>query len=158
MDRIDKQILNILQLNGRITNKAIAERIGLSTPAVLERIKKLENNGFIKGYKAILDPEKLGKKITAIMAITIDRKNMESLDKIRDAIISCKEIRSYYFTTGKYDFILNVSIDSITALEEFLMKRISFIIPSIRNVETFIVLSTEEDMGFDLPVEEAKQL
>ncbi|HHH85079.1 MAG TPA: Lrp/AsnC family transcriptional regulator [Candidatus Mcinerneyibacteriales bacterium] len=154
MDRIDRQILNILQLNGRITNKAIAERIGLSTPAVLERIKKLENNGFIKGYKAILDPEKLGKKITAIMAITIDRKNMESLDKIRDAIISCKEIRSYYFTTGKYDFILNVSMDSITALEEFLMKRISFIIPSIRNVETFIVLSTEEDMGYDIPVEE----
>ncbi len=156
MDRTDRQILNILQLNGRITNKAIAERIGLSTPAVLERIKKLENNGFIKGYKAILDPEKLGKKITAIMAITIDRKNMESLDKIRDAIISCKEIRSYYFTTGKYDFILNVSIDSITTLEEFLMKRISFIIPSIRNVETFIVLSTEEDMGFDLPVDEGK--
>ncbi|HOO60036.1 MAG TPA: Lrp/AsnC family transcriptional regulator [Candidatus Mcinerneyibacteriales bacterium] len=154
MDRIDRQILNILQLNGRITNKAIAERIGLSTPAVLERIKKLENNGFIKGYKAILDPEKLGKKITAIMAITIDRKNMESLDKIRDAIISCKEIRSYYFTTGKYDFILNVSMDSITALEEFLMKRISFIIPSIRNVETFIVLSTEEDMGYDISVEE----
>jgi Lrp/AsnC family leucine-responsive transcriptional regulator len=154
MDRIDKQILNILQLNGRITNKAIAERIGLSTPAVLERIKKLENNGFIKGYKAILDPEKLGKQITAIMAITIDRKNMESLDKIRDAIITCKEIRSYYFTTGKYDFILNVSMDSITALEEFLMKRISFIIPSIRNVETFIVLSTEEDMGYDIPVEE----
>lgn len=154
MDRIDRQILNILQLNGRITNKAIAERIGLSTPAVLERIKKLENNGFIKGYKAILDPEKLGKKITAIMAITIDRKNMESLDKIRDAIISCKEIRSYYFTTGKYDFILNVSMNSITALEEFLMKRISFIIPSIRNVETFIVLSTEEDMGYDISVEE----
>ncbi|HDS02629.1 MAG TPA: Lrp/AsnC family transcriptional regulator [Firmicutes bacterium] len=154
MDRIDKQILNILQLNGRITNKAIAERIGLSTPAVLERIKKLENNGFIKGYKAILDPEKLGKQITAIMAITVDRKNMESLDKIRDAIITCKEIRSYYFTTGKYDFILNVSMDSITALEEFLMKRISFIIPSIRNVETFIVLSTEEDMGYDIPVEE----
>jgi len=79
---------------------------------------------------------------------------MESLDKIRDAIITCKEIRSYYFTTGKYDFILNVSMDSITALEEFLMKRISFIIPSIRNVETFIVLSTEEDMGYDIPVEE----
>ena len=152
MDNIDKQILNILQLNGRVTNKSIADSIGLSTPAVLERIRKLEKNGTIKGYKAIIDPDKIDKHITAILAITIDRGKEFQVDNVKEAIKRCNDIKSFYFTTGKYDFFIVVALENIKALEEFIMKRISTIIPSVKNVETFIVLSSDEDLGYNIPL------
>ncbi len=152
MDKIDKQILNILQSDGRITTKAIAERVGLSTPAALERVRKLENGGVIKGYKAILDNNSIGKKIMAILAITNTSRTAESIENVKSALLNLREVKSYYFTTGRFDFIAVVAVDDIKSLEELIVKKLSTI-PYIGNVETFIVLSAEEDLGVHIPVE-----
>ncbi|HMA68487.1 MAG TPA: Lrp/AsnC family transcriptional regulator [Candidatus Mcinerneyibacterium sp.] len=150
MDKIDKKILRILQHEGRITSKAISERVGLSNPAVLERIRKMESVGIIEGYKAIINHKKIGKSGKAILSITFDRKYVDTLEEIKESIINCGFVESYYFTTGKYDFILSVSFEDIEDLEDILMRRLPVVIPFIKNIETFVVLSGEENLGYDI--------
>lgn len=153
MDEKDRKILNILQNDGRATSKSISNKIGLSTPAVLERIKKLENKGVIAGYKAILDHKKIGKSGKAILAITLDRNGVNSLEDIKSSLGRCEFIESYFFTTGKYDFFIIVDFRSIDELEQILMKELNVIIPSIKNIETFVVLSGEENLGYDIDID-----
>src|SRR5215213_5632231 len=107
IDSIDERILAELQANGRLTMKALAERVGLSSPAMIERVRRLEDRGVIAGYRAIVAPSALGRPITALIAADLDRSDYDkflSRVKADPAVIECHR------TTGDATFLVKVHV------------------------------------------------
>jgi Lrp/AsnC family leucine-responsive transcriptional regulator len=117
IDTIDERILAELQANGRLTMKALAERVGLSSPAMIERVRRLEDRGVIAGYRAIVAPEALGRPVTALVTVTIDRVNYEGfLDAVREnpGVVECHRV------AGAATYVLKVHVADMAALEELI--------------------------------------
>jgi Lrp/AsnC family leucine-responsive transcriptional regulator len=114
IDTLDEQILAELQNNGRLTMKALAERVGLSSPAMIERVRRLEERGVLAGYRAIVDPAAIGRPLTALIAISVDWQHQEGLlHRLRSepAVASC------YRTTGDHPYVAQVHVSSTDELE-----------------------------------------
>jgi Lrp/AsnC family transcriptional regulator, leucine-responsive regulatory protein len=115
IDSIDERILAELQANGRLTMKALAERVGLSSPAMIERVRRLEDRGVIAGYRAIVAPNALGRPISALIAAEVNRPDFDGfLERVQNdpAIAECHR------TTGEATFLLRVNVADTAALEE----------------------------------------
>ncbi|HHW48358.1 MAG TPA: Lrp/AsnC family transcriptional regulator [Clostridiaceae bacterium] len=134
MDSIDYQIIKILQDNGRIPVKKLAEIVSLTPPAVAERIRKLEDSGVIIGYKAIVDYKKLGKSIKAIIIVTMTpdkRKEFIEFARENDCILECHHV------TGGFSMSIKAVFRDMTELEALVGK-----IQQYGNTQTLIVLSS----------------
>ena len=134
LDEVDKKILNRLRQNGRISLKELSSEVFLTMPAVSARIEKLEREGYIKGYHAEVDMEKLGYGIKAFILITVkpeDNKKFYEFVRGERCILECNHI------TGNYSMILKAVFSSTTLLDEFLGRLQSF-----GKTETHVVFST----------------
>jgi len=138
MDNVDRQILEILQRNGRLSNISLAEEIGLSPPSVLRRVKKLEEKKIIKEYVALVDREKIGKNLLVFISISIKTQSEEQRFALK--IQEYPEVLECFHVTGETDYLLKVAVRHISELEDFIMKRISQI-PGVDKVVTRVVLS-----------------
>lgn len=138
MDNVDRQILEILQRNGRLSNISLAEEIGLSPPSVLRRVKKLEEKKIIKEYVALVDREKIGKNLLVFINISIKTQSEEQ--RFASKIQEYPEVLECFHVTGETDYLLKVAVRHISELEDFIMKRISQI-PGVDKVVTRVVLS-----------------
>ncbi|HCY86263.1 MAG TPA: Lrp/AsnC family transcriptional regulator [Desulfobacteraceae bacterium] len=144
LDRIDKKILNTLQENGKITNSKLSQIVGISAPATLERVKRLEQSGVISHFTAVVDPERIGFSIMAIVSISLSLSKLSSLDKIKERFAKLEEVIECYQIAGANDFILKVFAKDIKAYGEFMNRKLtqiegiqsiqsSFIIDNIKN-------------------------
>ena len=143
MDSTDIKILEILQQNGRISMKELGKLVSLSPPAVSERVKRLEDNGVIKGYIAVVDPRKLGKRVFAIINVAMKVSNHKAFLKLagdENAIVECHHL------TGEHCLIITVLVDATSALQT-LMDRIQ----QIGTTKTTIILSTPLEFKPILP-------
>lgn len=134
LDSTDWKLLEALQQDGRISYRELGQKIGLSTPAVSERVRKLEDSGVITGYGAKLDLAKLDRGITAFVSVNTRPESNEPLQKF---VKKTAEVLEAHYITGQASFILKISLGSIAALEDFI-KRLSHFGPT----QTSIVLST----------------
>lgn len=141
LDQTDKQILNLLQENARITNVELASKVGISPPAMLERVKRLEKNGLINKYVAVINPDKIGKNIIAIISVWLSAHQLSSIDSFTKQINKFEEVLECYHIAGEEDFILKVMVNSIKDVESFLLKKLTKI-PGVSKVNTKFVLST----------------
>ncbi|MDL2329455.1 Lrp/AsnC family transcriptional regulator [Desulfosarcina sp. OttesenSCG-928-A07] len=141
IDETDKKILEMLQSNGRITNAKLAATIGISPPAMLERVRRLESAGIIHNYTAILDREKLGLEVMAIVSVSLTAHEVESIDRFREKLLALDEVLECHMVSGEDDFILTVVLDSIKSYSDFAMKKLA-VIPGIHNFKSAFVLST----------------
>lgn len=143
MDVTDYKIIEILLEDGRIPMKELAQKVALSAPAVAERVKRLEEEKIIAGYKAVIDYEKLGKKINVLINVDMNvqraEKFMEFI-KTEDSIIECHHV------TGPYCKILKAKFEDIASLEKLIGK-----IQMFGNTETFIILSSVEKEHISRP-------
>jgi Lrp/AsnC family leucine-responsive transcriptional regulator len=147
IDQIDLKILSILQNQGRSRLADIAEEVELSAPAVLERVKKLEVNGVIKGYQALLDGKKVGKDITAFIGVSIG--NQRDIDKFAMQMLRNPDVLECHHITGDESFILKVKSANTTSLEKLLGEIRS--VEGVTRTVTRVVLSTaKESQMFDL--------
>lgn len=149
LDKIDKLILSILQEDCKITNVTLAGAINLSTPSTLERVRKLENNGFIKGYKARLNVSKLGFVINVLIRIKIKDTANNNLSKLIDYIKSLHDITDAYQTSGNADFIIKGAFNSIDSYKCFLINKI-YCIDFIELVSTDIIIDNLLDRGIKI--------
>src|SRR5918995_834053 len=95
IDTLDEQILSELQHNGRLTMKALAERVGLSSPAMIERVRRLEERGVLAGYRAIVDPAAIGRPLTSLISADVDRRHYDAfLNRLRSepAVQECHRV------------------------------------------------------------------
>lgn len=141
IDSIDKQILTILQQDAQITNVQLAGKIGISPPAMLERVKRLEKNGIIKRYVAIVDPMKVSKGIFAIVSVSLSAHQLSSIDQFTRQIKKLDEVLECYHVAGEEDFILKIAVSSIEEYEKFILSKLTKI-NGVSKVNTKFVLST----------------
>lgn len=147
LDRIDLKILYILQNNGRSRLADIADEVDLSAPAVMERVKKLEATGVIKGYQAIVDGKKVGKDITAFIGVSIG--NQRDIDRFAAQMMRYHDVLECHHVTGDETFILKVKSANTSSLEKLLGEIRS--IEGVTRTLTKVVLSTaKESHIFDL--------
>jgi Lrp/AsnC family leucine-responsive transcriptional regulator len=142
IDEINNKILSLLQENGRLSNAEIAKEVGLTVSSVHERIKKLEKAGIIRGYVALVDPEKLGKPLLAFLRLTVSSHEKAS-ESIRELCRLDRDILECHNVAGEDCYIIKVRAESPKRLEQLLSK-IRSAAESSRSV-TNIVLSTYKE-------------
>jgi len=141
LDNIDKQILEVLQDDGRLTNRDLAVMVNLSPPTTLERVKKLENKGFIKKFVAIVDSAKVDANCFLYVEVTLARHGKDRLQRFTDEIILLDEVLECHRITGGADFLLKVVTKNTSAYEEFLIHKLTEL-QDIHHLKTLVVLST----------------
>jgi Lrp/AsnC family leucine-responsive transcriptional regulator len=138
LDEIDLGILSILQDNCRVSLAKIGEQVGLSPPSVIERVKKLEDNGVIRGYHAILDARRLGVDITAFIGVYVSHPRL--IDRFESAVHAMEDVLECHHVTGEYTLLLKVKTANTSSLEALISRLRS--IEGIEKTETMVVLST----------------
>lgn len=141
IDDTDKKILTILQDNGRITNSKLAQEIGLSPPAVLERVRRLESSGVIDKYVAILDRKQTGFDIQTIVMVCVSHHQIASLENVIERLTGMDEVVECHQLTGEIDFLLKVIVKDMDTYTHFVNNKLSGI-PGIQNVKTSFILET----------------
>ncbi|MCL6493270.1 MAG: Lrp/AsnC family transcriptional regulator, partial [Ignavibacterium sp.] len=125
----------------QITNVELAKKIGISPPAMLERVKRLEKNGIIKRYVAIVDPLKVSKGIFALVSVSLSAHQLSSIDQFTRQIKILDEVLECYHVAGEEDFILKIAVSSIEEYEKFILSKLTKI-NGVSKVNTKFVLST----------------
>ncbi len=144
LDKIDLQILQILQENSKITNLELSKRIGLSPAPTLERVKKLETTGIINSYHAIVDQQQIGLKVKTFVLVSLAWQKDSALDNFLEKVQQIDEIVECYIITGEADFLLKIVCEDIPTYEKLLFKTLSQI-EEIERCKTLMTLSTVKD-------------
>lgn len=127
LDIIDLKLLRILQNNAKLTTKDIAVRVNLSSTPVYERIKRLEKEGLIEKYVAIVNAEKVGKQLTVFCNITLKEHTKEIGNKFVRDIISLKEVVECYNISGDYDFLLKIMVKDMKHYQSFVINDLGLV-------------------------------
>ncbi|KHJ39686.1 MULTISPECIES: Lrp/AsnC family transcriptional regulator [Pedobacter] len=143
LDKIDLNILKIMQENGRITNLQLSQMIGLSPAPTLERVRKLEHSGYIKSYHALVDEEKLGLGIKTFIQVSLDFHQNDTITVFLEEVNAIKEITECHHVTGQCDFILKAYVKDIKAYEQLIMQKISRI-SVVKTFQTMMIMSTSK--------------
>lgn len=126
LDRYDKQILEALQDNGRLSNQELADRIGLSPSPCLRRVRRLEESGLIRAYRALLQARSLGLNLMAFIQISMDRHTPERFANFEKHVEACPEILECHLITGQdADYLLKVIVADMDAFQSLLLERIT---------------------------------
>ncbi len=141
LNTTDKKILNILQKNGRITNARLAQEVGLSPPAMLERVRRLEASGIIEKYVAILNRQQAGFDIQTIVMVCLSHHQISSLQDVKERLTRMEEVLECHQLTGEVDFLLKVVVKDMKSYTDFVNNKLSGI-PGIQNVKTSFILDT----------------
>ena len=135
MDKYDRDILKVLQSEGRISNKDLAQKVALSQAPCWRRVDALQKSGLIKGYTAIVDQEKVGLNITAFAQITLDNHHPETVQRFDQGIQQWPEILECHATSGEYDYLLKIVTRDMNSYNHLIYDKI-LTLPSIRSVNT----------------------
>lgn len=144
LDPIDRQILEKLQANAKITNSQLAQEIGLSPAPTLERVRKLENAGIIKSYHATVDNEKLGLGVGIFIQISLNSHKKHQIKSFVDKINQIPEVVECHHITGTADFLLKVLTRDIGSYQELILEKLVDI-EEIGNMQSMVILSTFKD-------------
>lgn len=150
LDTVDKKILATLQEDGRITNVDLAEKVGITAPPCLRRVRALEEAGLIEGYHADLNQKALGYTITAFILIGLNSNSEADLAAFENKVKSWPLVRECYLVNGEYDFILKVVAKDLTQYQEFLTGELTPT-PHVSSVKTaFSVRNSKKLNGIPL--------
>ena len=141
MDTVDRQILTILQREGRISNAALAEKLHLSPSPCLRRMRALEHDGVITGYRAELDRKKLGLGLTVFVEIKVDGHSDRSAATISEALQAAPEVVAAHIVSGSADFLLEVVVPDLAAYERLMFETL-LKLPNIGDVRSNFALRT----------------
>ena len=150
LDRFDRAILQALQLDGRIANSALAERVHLSESACLRRVRALEQSGLIDGYTALLNQQKAGCPVNVFVNITLDRQDEPDLRKFEDAVCKIPEVMECYLMTGDYDYVVRVVVVDTADFERVHSKHLTRL-PGVARVHSSFALRTVQKAR-ELPI------
>lgn len=139
IDQTDLQILDELQRDGRLTNVELARRINLSPTPCLERVRRLERDGFIRGYTAELDAALLDAGLLVFVEVSIDRTSKEAFDEFAEKIKDQPEITECHMVAGGFDYLLKARVRDMDAYRKFLGRAL-LEVPHIRETRTYFVM------------------
>lgn len=141
LDRIDRKILRDLQENGRMTNVELAERAGISAPPCLRRVRALEENGYIQGYFAQINPQMLGYGIAVYAHVGLNSQADSDLNKFIEAVNAWEEVRECHMMSGDMDFMLKIVAEDWDDYQRFLTQKLTKA-PNVSHVKSSINIRT----------------
>ena len=144
MDKIDEHILRILAGDGRISNLALAERVGLSPSACLRRVTALERSGVIAGYRARISPEKAGVGFVAYVTVGLNRHTKPAQEAFERAMRGAPEVRECHNITGAVEYLLRVEARDLAAYKHFHTEVLGAL-PQVNTLQTFVVMGSPKD-------------
>ena len=150
LDDIDRHILRELQENGRITNVELARRVGISAPPCLRRVRALEEAGYVKGYRALLDEKKLGFELTAFAMVHLSTQADADLQEFEKFVRTKPLVRECWMLSGEIDFVLKCVAPNLAAFQALVSELTAA--PHVRNVKTSLTLRNSKDAAM-VPLE-----
>jgi len=143
LDAIDRHILKELQADGRITNVELARRVGISAPPCLRRVRALEEAGFIKGYRGLIDEKMLGFEVTAFAMVHLSSQAEADLAAFEEFVRKVPLVRECWMLSGEIDFVLKCVAPNLAAFQALVKELTSA--PHVRNVKTSMTLRNSKD-------------
>jgi DNA-binding Lrp family transcriptional regulator len=143
LDAIDRKILKELQDDGRMTNVELASRVGISAPPCLRRVRALEEAGYIKGYRALLDEKKLGYEVTVFAMVHLASQAEADLVEFENFVRAQPLVRECWMLSGEIDFLLKCVAPDLKTFQAFVEKLTAA--PHVRNVKTSLTLRNSKD-------------
>lgn len=151
LDRIDLDLLNMLQNDSKTTTKELAAGLKMSTTAVYERIKRMERNGIITGYVAMLNKEAVDRGLTVLCNIKLTQHKKELVLKFEKAIDQLHEVMECYHIAGEYDYTLKICVEDIDAYRNFLVTKLTSLGGMVGNTQsTFVINEVKHNTAFQL--------
>lgn len=151
LDRIDLRILRTLQNDGRISYVDLGETVGLSTSPCLERVKKLEREGFIQGYQALLQPHLLDATLLVYVEISLDYNTPDIFEQFRAAVLKVTQVQECHLVSGDFDYLLKIRIADMKAYRE-LLGEILQDLPGVRDTKSYVVMEElKETLDIQIP-------
>jgi len=144
LDRIDRQILRTLQGDGRISNVDLARTVRLSPTPCLERVKRLEREGYIQGYQARLDPLKLRAGLMLLVELTLDRTRPEVFERFRESVLAIPEVMECYMVAGGFDYLLKLRVADMPEYQALLTEKLTAI-QGVSQTHTYVVMEQIKD-------------
>jgi DNA-binding Lrp family transcriptional regulator len=151
LDKVDKSLLRALQTEGRLSNVQLARKISLSPPATHARLRRLEKDGYIRNYTAVVDRDKAGYDLLCFIHIGMQMHQLDQVDRFRKLIQKMPEVLECHHITGEYDYLLKVVLRNRKDLERFAIDRLTPI-PGVARIHTSLVF-TEVKSTTALPLE-----
>lgn len=139
IDQIDRQILKALQENGRLSNAALAEQVGLAATSMSDRVKRLQKSGFITGYHASLDPNLLGFGILVFVEVLLDKSGADGFERFGAAVAKEPRIHECHLIAGGFDYLLKARLPDMASYRTFLGEVIPAL-PGVRETRSFTVM------------------
>jgi len=141
-DSVDSRILHVLQRNGRISNLKLAEEVNRSPSAVLERVKRLQREGYILGYQARLCREMLGMGVLAYVEVRLERMDTELMHRFESAVRACAPIVECHMIAGAFDYLLKVLVTDLRACRDFVERQVGCL-PGVREARSHVGAASE---------------
>lgn len=141
MDEIDRSILRVLQADGRLSNAELAARVGLSPSPCLRRVRRLEETGVIRGYRALIDPQAVGRSLRVFAGVRLLRHARSEVQAFEQAVVRLSEVVYCHHVTGNYDYLLQVEVADLTAYEDFHANRLADL-PGVAAVTSYVAMKT----------------
>ncbi len=139
MDQTDKRILQVLQVDGKLQNNELAQRIGLSASPCLRRVRQLEEDGIIRAYVALVDPAKVNLRLTVFARIWLKSQDPQTVNQFVESIREVSEVVECHLMAGDCDFFLRIVVADLDAYRQFQIHRLNKI-PNIQSIKTEIPL------------------
>jgi Lrp/AsnC family leucine-responsive transcriptional regulator len=139
MDRLDLKILTILQQEGRIPFAELARRIHLSPTPCIERVRRLERDGYIQRYAAHLDAARLGARLLAFVEIRLDRTTPDVFDLFKQAVLELDEVQECHMVAGGFDYLVKLRVADMLAYRRILGERLTAL-PGVEQTHTYFVM------------------
>ena len=150
MDTLDRKILQALQKDARVKNADLARQLGVAPSTMLERVRRLEERGFLNGFKAIVDPEKLGLDVQALISVSLGQHSTKTIRPFEQAVKSIPNIMVCYHVTGRFDYMLHIVAKNLNELGVLVKEQIASL-PGVGKTETFLIFSEiKNNTGYPL--------
>jgi Lrp/AsnC family leucine-responsive transcriptional regulator len=139
LDKLDRHILRILQVEGRISMKDLGERVGLSVTPCIERVKRMERDGVISGYSARVDPASLGATLLVFVEITLNQKSATAFEQFRREVLRIPEVQECHLVSGDFDYLIKARIHEMAEYRKLLGDML-LVLPGAAQSKSYVVM------------------
>lgn len=147
LDRVDRMILRYLQANARLSNVELSRRVNLSPTPCLERVRRLEREGYVSDYVALLNPAKLGSALLIFVEVTLDRTTEEAFGHFKDSVLGLPEVLECHMVAGGFDYLVKVRVSDMAEYRQFLGEKLAEL-PGVRQTHTYVVMEEVKSTTF----------
>ncbi len=151
LNRIDRNILRTLQKDARISYAELARQVGLSTTPCKERVKRLQRDGVIRGYQAILDPEHLDAALVVFVQIRLNRTSQDIFEEFKRSAVDIPEVQECYLVSGNFDYLIKARVADMAAYRQFLGETL-LTLPGVQESTSYVVMEqVKETLALEVP-------